>query len=36
MSGEVRGSIVYPESMINYLCDLQVEMPWGIKVLAKN
>jgi len=35
-SGQVRGSIIYPEYMVNYLCELKVEKPWEIKVLAKN
>jgi len=29
-------SITYPESMVTYLCELKVEKPWGVKVLAKN
>ena len=46
MSGEVRrgrttskqicGSIIYLESMVNYLCELKVEKPWKIKFLAKS
>jgi len=35
-SGQVRVSIIYLESMVNYLCELKIEKPWGIKVLAKN
>jgi len=26
-SGQVRGSIIYPKSMVNYLCELKVEKP---------
>jgi len=26
-SGHVRGSIIYLESTVNYLCDLKVEKP---------
>ena len=36
MSGQVRVSIINPESKTNYLCDLKVDKPWSIKVLAKN
>jgi len=36
MSGQVRVSIINPESKANYLCDFKVEKPWGIKVLVKN
>jgi len=35
-SGQVRGSIIYPKSMVNYSCELKVEKPRGIKVLTKN
>jgi len=35
-SGQVRVSIINPESNTNYLCDWKVGKPWGIKVLAKN
>jgi len=36
MSGQVRVSIINPEFMANCLCELKVEKPWDIKVLAKN
>ena len=36
MSGQVRVSIINPESMTNFLCELKVEKLWDIKVLAKN
>jgi len=36
MNGQVRVSIINPESMANYLFELKVEKPWGFKVLAKN
>jgi len=29
-------SIINLESKANYLCDLKVEKPWGIKILAKK
>jgi len=35
-SGKVRVSIIYPESLVNYLYELKVEKPWGIIVLDKN
>jgi len=36
MSGQVRVSIINPKSKVNYLFELKVEKPLGIKVLAKN
>ena len=35
-SGQVRVSIINLEPKANYLCDLKVEKPWGIEVLAKK
>ena len=35
-SRQVCVSIINPETKANYLCDLKVEKPWGIKVLANN
>jgi len=30
-SGQVRVSIINPESEANYLCVLRVEKPWGLR-----
>ena len=31
MSGQIRVSIINPESKANYLCDLKVEKPCGLR-----
>jgi len=30
-SGQVRVSIINPESRANHLCDLKAEKPWGLR-----
>jgi len=30
-SGQVRVSIINPESKTNYLCVMKVEKPWGLR-----